>query len=365
MDKCAIRGSPIHGVSRLLLTWWPGFENTDYRFYLAVLRGGHGTCDVFTAIGVDVHDLGRSKVDPRTITSITKLIKKLDIDILHLHGYGATTFGRIAGKLAGCKVIVHEHMVDEGIPFYQRMVDKLLSPLTDKGLAISNAVKAFMIDKRGISASKMQVLYNTIPEKYFVEVTSEEKERTRKKYALSASKRYVGIVGRLDLIKGQNYFLDAVLALRDRFDDVEYLLIGDGELRPQLEGFVKENQLGDCVRFLGHCEDVLPLISLLDIFVSASISEGFGMAHAEAMAQRKPIVATAVGGVPELITENVSGLLVPPHDPTSMAGAIATLLDDGKKAQMLANNAYQSCKQDFTTPRTVKELSDVYRQLLS
>ncbi|MFQ5488805.1 MAG: glycosyltransferase, partial [Gammaproteobacteria bacterium] len=106
MDKCAIRGSPIHGVSRLLLTWWPAFEAAGFCFSLCVLRGGGGTCKAFSEIGVDVHDLSRHKVDPRTVLDIIRLVRQLDIDVLHCHGYGATTFGRLAGKLCGVPVIV-------------------------------------------------------------------------------------------------------------------------------------------------------------------------------------------------------------------------------------------------------------------
>ena len=155
MDKCAIRGSPIHGVSRLLLTWWPGFSNTNINLQLAVLRGGYNTCDAFTSIGIDVIDLGRSKLDPRTVFDLVKIVKEQQIDILHCHGYGATTFGRIAAKLANTPVIVQEHMIDKAIPFYQEVVDIILSPLTSQGIAVSKAVQTFMIKKRHIKQKKM------------------------------------------------------------------------------------------------------------------------------------------------------------------------------------------------------------------
>ena len=120
LDKCAIRGSPIHGVSRLLLTWWPAFRDTQIELSLCVLRGGYGTCDAFKNIGVVVQDISRSKIDPRTILDLLTIIKRDDIHILHCHGYGATTFGRIAGFLSKTPVIVHEHMIDDNIPLFQK-----------------------------------------------------------------------------------------------------------------------------------------------------------------------------------------------------------------------------------------------------
>jgi len=140
MDKCAIRGSPIHGVSRLLLTWWPEFQHGDTELSLCVLRG-EGGCTVFSKAGIAVEDLNRGKLDPRTVIDLVKIIKRDQIDILHCHGYGATNFGRVAGLLTNTPVIVHEHMVDSQIPVYQKFADLMLSPFTSKGIAISATAK--------------------------------------------------------------------------------------------------------------------------------------------------------------------------------------------------------------------------------
>ncbi len=364
MDKCAIRGSPIHGVSRLLLTWWPAFAGTNINMSLAVLRGGHGTCDAFKNIGVNAEDLGRSKVDPGTIFDLVKIIKRDNIHILHCHGYGATTFGRIAAVLAGIPVIVQEHMVDINIPLYQRMVDKILSPLTSRGIAVSNAVNDFMVNYRSINKKKMQVVYNTIPEKYCDEVSAEEKEATRKKHNLPKDKILIGIIGRLDKVKGHKYFFEAAKIVLKERQDVLFVVIGDGDLRDSLESMVVKLGIEGNVKFLGHCNDILPLTSLLDIFVSTSLSEGLPMAHAEAMAQQLAIVATAVGGVPEIIEDNKSGLLVPAKDSEKIASAILRLLQDKILREKLTKGALERCRDKFLVPRTVSELTKIYTALL-
>ena len=145
VDKCAMRGATIHGMARLLITWWPAFHGTDFLFSFCVLRGREGGLSEFRAIGVDVIDLNRHKVDPRTILDLARIIRRDNIQIIHCHGYGSSTFGRIAAKICGISVIVHEHMIDENIPIYQKVADFLTSPLTTKGIAVSNAVADFPV----------------------------------------------------------------------------------------------------------------------------------------------------------------------------------------------------------------------------
>jgi len=161
LDKCAIRGSPIHGVTRLLLGWMPEFQKANVDISLCVLRNDEG-CNGFSHLGIPSEILNRAKLDPRTILDLIKIIKREKIQILHCHGYGAATFGRIAGFITGKPVIIHEHMIDATIPLHQKIADKLLSPLTSKGVAVSNAVKTFMTDARSIPERKMQIIYNSM-----------------------------------------------------------------------------------------------------------------------------------------------------------------------------------------------------------
>ena len=364
MDKCAIRGSPIHGVSRLLLYWWTHFRETDFNFSLCVLRGGHGTCKPFSEIGVEVLDLDRSKIDPRTVLDLIRLIKREKIDILHCHGYGATTFGRIAGLLSGTPVLVHEHMVDENIPLYQKLVDRLLAPFTAKGIAISKAVATFMTGPRAIRQASMEVVYNTIPAEFCREYTPDEKEGVRKMYGIPDNVTLIGMVGRLDPVKGYTDFLQAAVIISKAYPESRFIIVGDGELRDTLEQQAESADIRDKVLFLGHCNNVLAIVSLLDVFVSASHSEGFGMAIAEAMAQKKPVVATSVGGVPELIEDSTSGLLVKPGSPDELAAAIIRILGDNVLKGALGENALSRIRGNFMVQRTVEELGRIYRDVL-
>ena len=364
MDKCAIRNSPIHGVSRLLLTWWPGFEGTNIELFLSVSMAKNNTCEPFTKKGIYVNDLGRGKLDPRIIVDLIKLIKKHDIHILHCHGYGATTFGRIAGLLTRTPVIVHEHMIDEKIPLYQQIVDWMLSPFTAKGIAISKAVQKFMVNKRHISQNKMDIVHNTIPDKYFNHPTKEQKEKVASKYNLRHSSPLIGIVGRLDPVKGHIDFLKAAQRVIEKWPDANFVIVGDGEIRTELEAKSESLNIDKNVKFLGHCNEIHEIVSLLDILVISSHQEGFSLAAIEAMALGKPIVATSVGGLPEVIDNNSTGILVKPHKPQEIANAIKSILTDSTLAKRLGEKGKEKCRNQYSLSSCIEKLSCIYSSII-
>ena len=363
MDKCAIRGSPIHGVSRLLLTWWPEFQHSDTDLMLCVLRGENGCVD-FNKAGIAVEDLNRGKLNPLTIIDLLKIIKRDQINILHCHGYGATTFGRIAGFLSGTPVIVHEHMVDKNIPIYQKLADRLLSRFTAKGVAISKAVKAFMMGPRAIPEKRMQIISNCVPNQYCIQFNEQQKDAAARRYGIPKEKAIVGIVGRLDPVKGHKDFLCAAAKVLTVFPETCFVIVGDGELRLQLDQLVHELGITDDVMFLGHCQDVLEIISLFDLLVACSLSEGFSLAIAEAMAQGKPVVATEVGGIPEIVEDGKHGVLVPANMPGKLAEAIIAVLNDESLRERLGANGLQQCRERFLASSTVERLNALYIELL-
>lgn len=363
MDKCAIRGSPIHGVTRLLLGWVPEFKKTNVELSLCVLRSEEG-CNGFPRLGVPLDALNRSKLDPRTILDLVKIIKRDKIQILHCHGYGASTFGRIAGFITGNPVIIHEHMIDATIPLHQKIADKILSPLTSKGVAVSSAVKTFMTDDRSIPERNMQVIYNSIPSDYCSRYTDDQKIDNAKKYNIPQNKLLVGIVGRLDPLKGHTFFLQAAKAVLKAVPETCFIVVGDGELRSELEKYTLQLGIQNDVLFLGHCENVKEIVSLFDLLASSSLSEGLPLNIPEAMAQGKPVVATSVGGVPEVIKDGETGYLVPAKSPDKLADKIIKLLCDDKLRDQLGANALKHCQQFFLAPVSVSKLIKLYNELL-
>lgn len=363
MDHCAVRGSPVHGVTRLLLSWAPEFKNTNVELSLCVLRSDEGT-QGFSRLGVPLEVLGRGKLDPRTIFDLIRIIKRDKIQILHCHGYGSSTFGRITGLITGCPVIIHEHMIDPDIPFYQKIADKILFPFTAKGVAVSNAVKTFMSGVRSIPDRKIQVIHNCIPGDYCNQYTDEQKNDYAKKYNIPEDKLLVGTVGRLDPLKAHTDFLLAAKEVLKVVPETCFIIVGEGALRSELEGYAQQLGIKNDVLFPGYCENVKEIISLFDLFAMSSLTEGFGLSIAEAMAQSKPVVATSVGGVPEVVVDGENGFLVPAKSPDQLAAKIIKLLCDEQLRQKFAAKALAHCQESFLAPVPVGKLSKLYSELL-
>ncbi len=359
-DKCGHGGSQIQGVQRLLLWWWPAFENTEFDLSLCILRGRNAASRSFDEAGIRVSYLGRSRFDPRTANDLVRLIREQRIDLVHCHGYGATTFGRIAGGLCKRPVIIHEHMIDTEIPYYQKLIDRLLAPWTTQGIAVSNAVGDFMTTARGLPRAKVEVVYNGIPESFCEGANREERRRVAAELGVSPGRPVIGIVGRLHPIKGQVEFVKAAAIVRERIPEAQFLVVGDGDFRSQLELIVEQENLETHVRFVGHRNDVRQVLSVLDILVISSHSEGFSLSAAEAMAAGKAVVAMKVGGIPEVIRGEQTGLLVPPRDERAMAAAIVRLIEDDGLRQELGSRAMAECQRRFLISGTVASLSRIY-----
>ena len=162
-DKLSVGDSTIHGVTRLFSWWIPRFDKSRYDVSVCSLRKRDKAGEYLERIGIKVFYLGKGKFDPFTLPSLIRIVRNERVDILHLHGYGAWTFGRLAGVLCNIPAVVHEHMVDYNIPVYQRVADRILSRTTTKAIAVSNAVKDFMIRYRSMAENCLKVVTNGIP----------------------------------------------------------------------------------------------------------------------------------------------------------------------------------------------------------
>lgn len=178
--------------------------------------------------------------------------------------------------------------------------------------------------------------------------------------ALPSSLRRVAMVANLRPEKGQDVLIDAVPEVLRRFPDARFDLIGDGSERAALERRARERGVADAVSFLGHREDVAALLAASDIFVLPSRSEAFPNALLEAMAAGIPVVASAVGGVTEIVEDERNGLLVPPGDAGALARQICRLMDDSALATTLADNARTLVQTRFSFDRMVAAIDDIY-----
>ena len=367
-DKLTVGGSTIHGVTRLFSNWIPRFDKTRYNVSVCSLRKQDKAGKYLENIGIKVFYLNRGKFDPLTLPSVIRILKDERFDILHLHGYGAWTFGRLAGVLCNIPTVVHEHMVDPNIPVYQRLADRILSGATTNAIAASNVVKDFMVRYRGVPEDRVEVVINGIPLESFRSQNDGGRQAVavadwRARLSIPSSCKIVGTVGRLHPVKGHRYFLEAAREVLKEYPDVIFLIVGDGELRASLDEMTRQLGIHGHVRFTGHCDNVIPLYSLMDITVIASLSEGGPITLFEAMATSCAIVSTNTIGLKDAIEDGRTGFLVPPRNSKALAEKILLLLNHSDLCQAMAAKA-QEASHHYDIRNTVRQLEACYEEVL-
>jgi glycosyltransferase involved in cell wall biosynthesis len=362
-DKFGVEGSMIHGVSRLFLWWFPLFDRRRFEVGLVGLRPPDPAGRHLERQGLPLVYLGKSKFSPTTLPALLGVIRRVRPDLLHLHGYGAGTFGRLAARLAGIPAIVHEHFVDPHIPPYQQAVEGLLSSLAAQTIAVSRSVQAFCIAKRRIDPARISVIYNGVPLARFEPLAPEAAARHRRALGVPDGARIVGFVGRLHEQKGIEFLIKAVPAVLARHPDSRFVIVGDGALRAALHALAAELGVAGQVLFTGFREDVDALLSCFDLIVIPSLYEGTPLTVFEALALCKPIVATPVDGLGEILVDGRTALLIPPRDPAALAGAVNRLLADPTLRRELGENC-RAERHRFDIAATVDQLQELYDRVL-
>jgi len=352
----------MHGVGRFFYNIIPYINKDKYNVIPCVLRLKDSSDDIFKARGITIKYIGKGRFDPTTFTSLLKIIKEEKVDILHLHQYGASNFGRVAALISGIPVIVHCHDDNPYYPLYQRVADIVLKHFTNKVIAVSASAKESAIDKRKFSENKVTVMHNAIPLKEFHKLNADQIEKEKKKLGIEFGYRVIGTVTRLREEKGNKYLLESVPEVLKIFPKTVFLIVGDGPLREELKNICKKLNIEKNVIFYGFSDDVQKSYSLFDIKVIPSITEGSPSALLEAMAMGKAIVSTDVGGLNEILKNGTKGLLVPSKNSTQIAQKIIFLLKNESELKRLGQNAKEESKK-YDIELYVKNLEKIYDML--
>lgn len=361
IDKMSVQGSGLHGIARALAWWCARLPPDEFCCRVLSLRG-HETeaAELFAHEGVDLRFVDLGKFSPRTLGVLRREIRDFRADILHLHGYAAADFGRLAAFFAHIPCIVHEHVVFPKQPLYQDIADRLLAPLTTRALAISEPVARFMREKRHIPARILDTFFYGIPFENFIEPSAEDLNAARAEAGIPPGAPVLVTAGRLAQQKDLPTLLQAFSKLRP--DSCRLLIIGEGPERATVERVASELGLRDRVFLAGFRKDVRPWMALGDIFVIPSLYEGGPLTLFEAMRLSKPVVSTPVGLVPEALRDGETGYLTPLSDPATLAQHLQRLLDKPALRQQMGQAAYrESEKWDVT--HAVTKLATLYRSL--
>jgi glycosyltransferase involved in cell wall biosynthesis len=348
------------GAEKALVDLALRLDRSRYNVSVCATRSAGNYQPMLEAAGVQTFVLDRrSRWETHKLIGLARLMRRQRVHILHTHLFGSNTWGRILGKLAGVPVIIaHEHWSSKS----QRevWVDKLLYRLSDRILVPSEASKRMVMEVEGIPHRHLHVIYNGIDKAQFA--PRSDRAETRSELDIPADAQVIGTVGRLSAEKGGvDLLIHAAARLRNNHPQVRLVIVGDGPLREGLEE--EAVRLGEDVIFTGTRTDVARLLNAMDIFVLPSLHEAFPIAILEAMAVRLPVVATRVGGVPEVIQDGATGLLVSPNDEQALHKALHRLLTKPQLAESLAQAGQQHVYEHFTIDKMVQNVERLYEQL--
>jgi glycosyltransferase involved in cell wall biosynthesis len=359
-------GLGLGGAERLLLLSAPRLRAQGFDVRVGAFKRGGALVESLERQGVPVVTFdARHRGDLGSLLRLVRYLRRERIDILHAHLFYANVAARLAGRFASVPVVLTAHHdTDLWMGPHHRLVERWTAPLGDRVVACSEAVRRYAIERHRLPAAHVLTIANAIDA---AAIPSGPEARARARAALGAAPDdlLAGTLGRLhEPKKGLRVFLAAAARVAAAHPRVRFVLIGDGPARADLERLAEALGLSGRVRFAGERPDATTLLAGLDLLLQPSLWEGFGLSALEGMAAGLPVVASRVGGLPEVIRDGVDGILVPPGDAPRLAAAMTALLMDPERSERLGQAARERAGSEFHVDRLVHETASLYRSLL-
>lgn len=314
----------------------------------------------------------RGEISPRAdlaaVSLLTKILREGNFTFMHAHSSKAGLIGRLAACRAGTPVVfftAHNSIFYEQWPAWKKWLfataESVLGRCTHRIFTVSEALRKELLAKEHLEPKRVMTVYNGIDAGRFQQPG--DRRAVLRALGLPQLGQVVGTVARLATQKGIIYFLQAASMLVKDYQ-VNFVVVGDGPLRRELEAQAADLGLKQRVFFTGERRDIPDILAALDLFVLPSVTEGLPLTILEAMAAGKPVVATTAGGIPEIVVDQRTGLLVPPRDAQALAWAIATLLVERSQAAQFGRAGQQRVAERFTVETMTRKIENEYRALL-
>lgn len=304
----------------------------------------------------------RNALDPRGALGLARLARERRVDVVHAHVARDYTLASYAARRGrGARLVITRHVLFPLSRVHRRVLSNV-----SRVIAVSEAVARSLRAQNIFDPGKIRVVENGVNLRRF-----EEARAVAEGAGAARTPMRIGIVGELSELKGQEEFVRAAALLYEEFGGrVRFDIVGDdssrsGKYGARLESLIGELGLADSVRLVRRCDDVAPLLASLDVLVSASRSEAFGMTMVEAAACGVPVVATATEGAREVVADGVTGTIVPIGDAPALAAAVGTLLRDEGLRRDLGLRARDLARSRFGLGRMVAETERVYAEALA
>lgn len=353
---------PVGGAENLILTTMRLLDPEQFSSVLCCIQAQGPLGLEAEQSGFKVVTLNRMKqkqFDSQAVTDIEEVIRREQVDIVHCHLYHAALYGRLAAKRAGVPSIVTVHNIYSKPKWHRRLLNWWLARHTAKIIAVSHPVGNDVLHHDHIDKQRLVVIPNGIdlsPMHHMLD-SGTAKERL----GLSANDPIIGCIGRLEPQKGHHFLLEALSLLRkERGDSPHLIIVGEGSQRHRICDIIASENLQDRVHLLGSRRDIPEILAAFDIFVLPSLWEGLPLALLEAMAAGVPVIASAVGGIGEVLNHGEYGIALPPGDVHALYSAIAGLLDTPEKRVNLGQRGAKRVVQNYSAASMVHQLEEIY-----
>lgn len=361
----------IGGTERQVVNLVRGLDGEKFDLHLACFHRSGQLLPEIESLGIPISEYPIHRLcDPRTVLQqlrLARFLRRQRIHVIHAYGFYASAFALPAAKLARVPILVASiRDTGEMLTSRQKQAQQWICRLADSVLVNAEAVRQWLI-AGGFPPETISLIHNGIELRRFDPGPSGPS--VRQQWGIAPDVPVIAMISRLNRLKGAEYFLSAAVSIASRFPAARFLIVGDvwaGDLayRRELEERIVQLGLQDRVLFSGFRTDVPRILSEVTVSVLPSLSEGLSNTLLESMAAGVPVVATRVGGNPEIVQDGVTGLLVPPGDAASLAQAISRLLEAPPLAMRLGEAGKRRIAECFCTERMVRETEDHYCRLL-
>jgi glycosyltransferase involved in cell wall biosynthesis len=359
------------GSERNITQLLEGIDKNKFRLYVARFASAHLAKDMKDkdVALMNLHGAGIYTVSGlKNLAFLRRFVREEEISLILTYHESSDFYGLVLSFICNIPVISSRRDMSFKTQPHHRLAYRLGGKYFDSVVAVSNAVRQEVIKRRWFREGRTFTIYNGINTAHYEKthdgITLKNKLGIHPKYPV------VGIVANIRKIKGYHYFLEASSMIHRSNRNVQFLIVGNDWTEPgftiaDLKRYGEKIGVSQNLHFLGEREDVADLISLFDVAVLASLSEGLSNVILEYMASSKPVVATEVGGNPELVVHGETGLLVPPADAQALADAILSILEDEEAALRYGAAGKKRVEDKFGLGKMIREYEDLFERVLS
>ncbi len=359
-----IEGLNLGGAETKLMELVAHMDRDRFETVVCSLGMGDRIKEEFEKLGVEFVTMARKqRVDLRLIFSVAKLIREKQIDVVMTTLFYADVLGALAGVFSKPKAVFSWETISapEWLLTHRLLVYRFAMRFCTRVISVSHATAKWLVEKRGVPHDKVVVIpYGVNLDLY----RAGENPELKQKLGIESDAKVVGVVARLHPQKGHRYLIEAAKSIVAKFPKTKFVIVGDGELRAELEEMTRTQNVAKTFMFLGFRKDIKDLMRVFDVFCLPSLYEGLPNVVLEAMATAKPVVATAVDGTPELIVDGETGYLVPPSDPQALAEKLSQLIGDQELARRFGSNGLKRVKAEYSLEKQVEGFQNLYQSFL-